>query len=750
MNFYSPTGDRIPGSSVPHLSKAQLAGIVSIATDAIVSVDLAERITFFNEGAERLFGYDSDEVRGAPLALLFPECVGSGSWAKLEEFVHKRGTDQRLGERLELVGHRKGGKGTFPVEVSLTRVEFEGERIITLVLWDLTEFRAAEERKRQLISEQAATARMQMLTDAGHLLLSSLEAEAVLHELALTMVPSLADHFIIRFIDEGDWGRIAVVHPSPAGEEFARSLVERYPLDQNPVGGINHVLRTGEPLYYSEVTEEIIAAAGEDSGYLRVLLELGVGSFILAPLSARGQLRGSIGFFMADSGRRYDSSDLALVQDLATRVALAVDNARLYHDAEAELMERRRAEAALRESEARFRVMADMAPVLIWMSDLDGLTHFFNKPWLEYTGRSSEEESGEGWLDGVYGEDRERYLTSYLRAFEARQPIVMEYRLRRHDGEYRWILDHGVPRFTPTGEFAGYIGSCIDIHEQIEQRQALAENAAQLEELTAELEHTVEELELRREEADAAREVADEASRAKSRFLAVMSHELRTPLNAILGYGDLLDAEVAGPINSGQRQHLHRIQQSALHLLDLINKLLSFSRIEAGKEEVALETVDLAALARDAVALVEPQAVRQGLHLRTTVPEVVVEVETDPGKVRQILLNLLSNAIKFTEQGEVEFGMIVETDAIVLQVRDTGPGIPAEDHQRIFEAFAQADETRTRKKGGTGLGLSVSRELARLMGGDIDLESVLGEGSTFTVRLPLRSRVGSAAGGGRE
>lgn len=589
---------------------------------------------------------------------------------------------------------------------------------------------------------EAESQRRGFLTDAGRLLLSSLEYEATLLELASMVVPALADHLIIRLVDDGAWGRIVVTHPSPAGAEFARELQERFPLDPTADrGGIYRVLQRGEPLFYPDITEGLVAGVHEDGDYLRVLQGLGVGSFILAPLVARGKLRGSVGFFMAGSARSYDSGDLALVQELATRIALAIENARLYREVESELAERRRAEAALRESEARFRMMADMAPVLIWMTGLDGMAHFFNKPWLEFTGRSSAEEEGEGWVEGLHPEDRELYLTAFLNAFEARRPLTMEYRLRHHGGEYRWILDHGVPRFTQEGEFAGFIGSCIDVTEQIEQRQALAESTAHLEELTAELEQTVEELELRREEADAARAAADEASRAKSRFLAVMSHELRTPLNAILGYSDLLEAEIAGPINAGQRQHLHRIQQSALHLLALINRLLSFSRIEAGKEEVELEPVNLAELARDAVALIEPQAVRQGLELRVNIPSAVAEVETDPGKVRQILLNLLSNAVKFTETGEVEFRMAMEGESVSFEVRDTGPGIPAAEHSRIFDAFTQADQTRTRKKGGTGLGLSVSRELARLLGGDITLESTPGEGSTFGVVLPVRARV---------
>jgi PAS domain S-box-containing protein len=749
MNPYTMTSGHGSINRVPRLSKAQLIGIVSIATDAIISIDNEERITFFNEGAERLFGYTAGEVQDQPVSLLFPECRDSENWRKLLAFVHASRGPLRFAERLRFVGHRKGG-GTFPAEAVLSRIEFEGEWIVTLVLWDLTLLLEAERREQQLMVEQsariaaeAAAVRMSALTDVGRVLLSSLDHDSTLRELVPILVPALADQVIIRLVDGEGWGRIVVPAPDLPGRTFADLLQARYPMDDELSGGVHHVLRTGESLHYSEISDGGIATAAEDSAYLRVLQELGVTSFILAPLTARGHLLGSIGLFMTESGRSYDEMDLAFAEDLAARIALALDNARLYRDAEQEIAERRRAEAAQHESEMRFRVMADNAPVLIWMSDPDGNAYFFNKPWLDFTGRTKEEESRQGWLEGVHQEERQRYLTVYLRAYETRSPIIMEYRLRRWDGEYRWILDHGEPRMTPDGEFAGYVGSCIDITDQINQREALVETASQLEELTAELEQTIEELEVRREEADLARAAADEANRAKSRFLAVMSHELRTPLNAILGYGDLLDAEVAGPISSGQRQHLYRIRQSALHLLDLINKLLSFSRIEAGKEELSLERVDLAALARDAVALVAPQAEKQGLELLIGIPESTVEAETDAGKIRQILLNLLSNAVKFTERGEVEFRMLVEQETISFAVRDTGAGVPLNEQERIFEPFTQTDETRTRRKGGTGLGLSVSRELARLLGGEISIESVLDQGSTFTVLLPIAARIGS-------
>jgi signal transduction histidine kinase len=231
------------------------------------------------------------------------------------------------------------------------------------------------------------------------------------------------------------------------------------------------------------------------------------------------------------------------------------------------------------------------------------------------------------------------------------------------------------------------------------------------------------------------------ANAAKGEFLAVMSHELRTPLNAIIGYADLLDAGVAGDLNPAQREQLGRIRIGSKHLLRLIEEVLLFSRLEAGREEVLRERVDLAVLAREACALVEPLAKEKGLAFRVDLAPEPVWVETDTGKVHQIVLNLLSNAVKFTDTGEVALTLDVDGGGAVLAVRDTGIGIAPENLERIWDAFSQVQQPPTRRVGGTGLGLSVTRNLARLLGGDVTVESEMGRGSTFTLRLPLAADV---------
>jgi signal transduction histidine kinase len=241
-------------------------------------------------------------------------------------------------------------------------------------------------------------------------------------------------------------------------------------------------------------------------------------------------------------------------------------------------------------------------------------------------------------------------------------------------------------------------------------------------------------------------EAAVVASQAKTDFLAVMSHELRTPLNAIIGYTDLLEAEIAGTLNPQQLQQLERVKLSAKHLLQLISEILAYSRMEAGRESIRVETVELAELVRGAAELVRPLAEEKGLQFTVEAPPAPVHVDTDPGKVRQILLNLLSNAVKFTDEGSVRVRAAADDASIVVEVTDTGIGISREDQRRIFEPFWQVERSTTRKTGGTGLGLTVTHRLATLLGGYLKVTSEPGKGSTFTVMLAAHLETTSMIG----
>ena len=244
-----------------------------------------------------------------------------------------------------------------------------------------------------------------------------------------------------------------------------------------------------------------------------------------------------------------------------------------------------------------------------------------------------------------------------------------------------------------------------------------------------------------RQAADTARDAAEHANRSKAHFVATISHELRTPMNAVLGYTALLADEIYGPVSALQKEHIGRVRTSGYHLLGLIEDLLSYARVEAGHEVVHPEHVALVDILEASLVLVRPLADKKGLGIRIDAPVDPIEMNSDPRKLRQILINLLANAVKFTEAGEIVLVLHVEGHAaevrVLFEVTDPGVGMAPEVQAHIFDPFWQADSTSMKTSGSSGLGLSVARQLARLLGGDVTVvRSAPGEGSTFLLSLP--------------
>ena len=377
-----------------------------------------------------------------------------------------------------------------------------------------------------------------------------------------------------------------------------------------------------------------------------------------------------------------------------------------------DITERKEAEAALLDSEARFRALADSAPVLVWVTDAADRVTTFNRHWAEFTGIVDGRTFADDWAKAMHPDDFPRCSAQYDAAIAAREAYDMEFRLRRRDGEYRWIFERGMPRFNPEGEYLGYVGAGVDVTEQVELRAALT----------------------------AAREAADSANRAKTEFLANMSHEIRTPLNGVLGHVQLLGAT---PLTQEQQANLQAVTQSANNLLSILNDLLDLSKIEAGRVTLNPAEFSVPACLESIVGLMKPRAAAKGLTLQLEVRgDVPRRLVGDELRVRQILQNLVANAVKFTLQGSVSVtaSALEQGDHEVIlkiTVADTGVGIAPAAMERIFEPFVQADSSITRRFGSTGLGLSIARRLAHQMGGSIDAQSVEGVGSVFQVMLPL-------------
>ncbi|CAB1368795.1 PAS domain-containing hybrid sensor histidine kinase/response regulator [Denitratisoma oestradiolicum] len=402
-----------------------------------------------------------------------------------------------------------------------------------------------------------------------------------------------------------------------------------------------------------------------------------------------------------------------------------------------DVTEQYRAEKALRESEVHFRTLANGGSTLIWTSEPDKLCNYFNEPWLRSTGRSLEQECGHGWLQGVHPEDAEQCFHDYVEAFDQRRTFRLDYRLRRADGEYRWISDEGSPRYGSGGEFLGYIGFGMDITERKEAETEIRKLNADLEQRV--LARTAD-LEAANQSLTRAKRQAEAANLAKSTFLANMSHEIRTPLSGIIGMANLLRRD---GMTALQSDRLEKIDAAARHLLAVIDDILDISKIEAGKFELEEAPVVISSLLTNVTSILGERASAKGISLLIEYRPLPHNLLGDSTRLQQALLNYVTNAVKFTEQGVVTLRCLTQeetADSVLVrfEVTDTGIGIPPEVLPRLFGAFEQADNSTTRRYGGTGLGLAITRRLAELMGGETGVESLPGVGSTFWFTARLR------------
>lgn len=368
-----------------------------------------------------------------------------------------------------------------------------------------------------------------------------------------------------------------------------------------------------------------------------------------------------------------------------------------------DVTERRRADAALRESEARFRVMADETPVLIWAHDASGGIQFVNRHYCDYFGVTGEQVRGPNWQPLVHPEDG-AYLEAFAASLRTHTPFRAEARVRRADGEWRWVASHGTPRFSSTNEFLGLVGSSYDITDQ--------KRAAQLER---------------------------ESARQKDEFIAVLAHELRNPLAPIRTSVGVLRAH--GPADPVLVRCRDVIDRQVANMSRLLDDLLDVSRLTRGQLRLQRTRVQLADIVEAAVETSRPLVDQQHQELAVHAASRPIEVEADAPRLTQVLANLLNNAAKYGNPGSrIDVFVDVEGDLATVRVRDRGIGIPPEMLDRVFDLFTQVEAASSRASGGLGIGLSLARRLVEMHGGTIEASSEgLGHGSTFTVRLPTVS-----------
>jgi two-component system sensor kinase FixL len=373
----------------------------------------------------------------------------------------------------------------------------------------------------------------------------------------------------------------------------------------------------------------------------------------------------------------------------------------------------KQAQDALRESEARFRTMANTAPVMIWMSGTDKLCTFFNKGWLNFTGRPLEQELGNGWAEGVHREDFDRCFEVYVNSFDARQPFTMEYRLRRSDGEYRWVLDNGMPRFAADGTFLGYIGSCIDITEC---KQAEAEARQH------------------REEIAYLSRVAIIGEMAGS-----LAHELNQPLGAIVTNAGAALRFLERDNLSGEklREVLQDIVADGKRASEVIHTIKGMGR----KEEGARQLLHLNDVIAEVLRLMRSDALAHDCTVLTELHPALPKVEANLVQLQEVFLNLIVNAFEASKEvPRVRRRVTIRTErdgdgAVRACVRDFGTGLPADVPERVFDRFFST------KREGMGIGLFFARSIAIAHGGTLWAENAEGGGAQFWLRLPASKEI---------
>ena len=382
-----------------------------------------------------------------------------------------------------------------------------------------------------------------------------------------------------------------------------------------------------------------------------------------------------------------------------------------------EILERQRILEILRQSEERYRYLAEAIPQLVWTTKPNGECDYFNQNWCEYTGLTLEQSLGSGWLAALHPDDLQRADKVWSDAVKNSTIYNNEYRFKRAaDGSYRWQLARGLPLKDEQGFVVKWFGTCTDIHEQ---KQILEERAHLLE-----LEQV-------------ARAKAETANRIKDEFLAVLSHELRTPLNAILGWSKLLQTRKLDQKKTSEA--LATIERNATLQVQLIEDLLDISRILQGKLTLKITKINLKSTVLSALQTMQLAAETKLIEVNTVFEPGVRQIMGDSTRLQQVVWNLLSNAIKFTpREGKIEV-RLQETDGYAqIIVSDTGKGISADFLPFVFDYFRQADSTSTRNFGGLGLGLAIVRNIIEMHGGIVKADSHgEGKGAIFTVSLPL-------------
>jgi PAS domain S-box-containing protein len=589
----------------------------------------------------------------------------------------------------EVIVVKKDGS-TFPVEMQGKIIPYQGQKMRVVAIRDIRERKRVEEalqKRENCLRKQSKT----LVQLAKSKTLQQGNLNAALREITEAAAQTIEVERVSVWLYNSDHSKVECV-------DLYDARTKRHSWGMS-------LLKANFPAYFQALEEQRSIAAHDACNDNRTqelsepyLSAFGIASLLNAPIWLGGHLVGVVCHEQISRIRQWTVEEENFAGSIADFVTLAI-----------EASERNAAQEALKQSEAEFRAIFERSSVGIGLVDMKARIVDTNPALCQMLGYTREELSGKRFTDFIFKQEGDLELYKQL-VFGIRDRLEMERRFLHKDHRFVWALVSISIMSSTNGEPEYFLAMIEDITERKQTELELCES----------------------------KEAAEAGSRAKSEFLATMSHELRTPLNAIMGLSQLLQQEMVGSLNDKQKEYVNCIYSSGEHLLALINDILDLSKVEAGKEELFLSKLLVQELCEYVISTVRDRAEEKGLQLVTEIDEKADTCIADERRVKQMLLNLLTNAIKFTPAGKVCLEIKKVPQGIKFTVSDTGIGIEQSQFKFLFEPFKQLDSRLNRQYEGTGLGLALTRKLARLHGGDVTVESILGKGSQFTLFLPDR------------
>ncbi len=669
--------------SAMHTNEQRFRALLEKNRDALALFDRDLKIIYITSSVENLLGYTPDEYAQ------FEDCFN---------LLHPDDQQQSRALTMALLQtpgasltwqHRIKHKDGMYRWIEVTMTNLLADPAVEAVL---ANFRNVTERKQ-------AEERQHLLDKASSALVSSLDHQITLQEIAQLIVPSFADYCRIALLDEQQQIQdITVNHIDPEKIALVRSLYERYKDRTSTTHGLQKLLETGKPELISNVSQQWLATVQDDPEMLAILNALELKSYMGTPLHARDRIIGAITFSSIQPHRHYTPGDLAFAQELAHRITLVLENTRLYREAQEELAERKAAETRLQASEERFRALIEHNYSVILLSDTQG-NYSYASPSIEPTlGYTPAEFTTINGFDIIHPED----IQSIANAFETLLATpglssTVELRAKHKNGSWRWF------EATATNllDEPGIQAIVTNFHDITERKEAEAR---------------------------------------KDEFISMASHELKTPVTSLKGFTNVLQRRLT---KQGDEQGLHylaRMDVQVNKLTKLISDLLDVSKMQTGKLHFQEERFDLALLVREVV---------ENLQIATQTHQLLIEsresvyISGDKDRIGQVLINLLTNAIKYSPHADkVMIRVSTDRHRATVSVHDFGIGIAQSHQQRIFERFYQVTDPEEKTYPGLGIGLYISQEIIMRHHGHIWVESKKGEGSTFSISLPIAKAAG--------